>query len=219
MENIDPDPQPIILDEHDSAAVAALLIRTVRIDEEQKRDKALIEEATARLAASALARGKTINAFTVFGFDTGKGFWDRVREALGSEVYLRSLAIGRGQEVPKLLEKMGSSGTEKQEEVKDVREPSAHPTAPRIKEAILEYMRSVGEDGANVRDVRNHLASAYNLEVHEKTPGMTLYRLLKEGLVRREKRVWYAREPAVEKEIEASSNGSEDASETAHTAQ
>lgn len=211
MENNDDDLFPTMLDEHDAAAVVALLIRMVRIDDELKRDRDLIAEANVRVAANGLARGRTLNAFTVFGFETGDGMWDRVMQSIGLDVYNRAIDIAREREVPKLLERMG--GDEANPKASESRAGHGDVDArhtPRIRDAILEYLQGLGDAGANVGQVRRHLTDAYGLSVHEKTPGMTLYRLLKDEMVRREGRTWYY--------AKASSGNNEDGAHGGQTA-
>ena len=212
-----PPPVPV-LDEHDAAAVMALLIRSVRIDDELTRDRQLVDEINARIAANNLARSKTIAAYTVFGFDTGDSLWNSIWSAVGGDQYRRAIAIARGQEVPPLLEQMDGSGEETHEltSFDERRDGAVHVAPPKIKDAILDYLRAVGDSGATARQLRQHLFDAYRLNVHEKTPGMTLYRLLKEGLVRRDGRTWFAVRTTENKENEAPSGrtaGASDAGE------
>lgn len=185
----------VVLDEHDKAAVVALIIRAVRIEESLKNDKALVAEANARISANTLARSKTVTALGVFGFDpSADDLWTQVLHSVGYDDYCRAIDIGKGEEIPKLLERMGGDPT-KSEDAKlpdETRNDGAH--TPRVKDAILHYLEAVGGSGATAREVRNHLADAYGLNVHEKTPGMTLYRLMKEGLVRRQGKTWYVKE-------------------------
>lgn len=191
---------PLLLDEHDAAAVSALLIRMVRLDSDLARDREVLAELNAKVAAGTVLRGKTVSAFTVFGFETGEGLWERVRGSIGAQAYKRAIAIGKGEDLP-LLEKIRESDEARVKASAD-EETNERATlhVPRIKDAILEYLQNVGDEGAGVREVRRHLADAYNINVHEKTPGMTLYRLLKEGLVTRSGRTWFAAPPQHELE-------------------
>lgn len=218
MDTSETEPPPLLLDEHDAAAVSALLIRMVRLDDELTRDREIAAEVNARIAAGNVLRGKTVSAFSVFGFDTGDGLWGRVRQSIGSQAYDRAVAIARDQDVP-LLEKIGSGdGAEPEASAHDEANERASRHVPRIKDAILEYLQGVGDAGAGVREVRRHLADAYGIKVHEKTPGMTLYRLLKEGLVTRESRTWYAVSSIETNENEAPNGGAAGASEADGTA-
>lgn len=186
-----------LLDDHDRAGVLALLIRSIRIDDQLDADRSAAQELNARIAANTLARSKTITAFSVFGFDTGDELWDSVWEALGESDYAKAIALARGQALP-LLEQISDAGGEIGSDGKNSRpsgklnERAGQGAPPKIKDAILDYVRAVGSAGTTAKEVRQHLVDAYRISVHEKTPGMTLYRLLKDGLVTREGRNWFA---------------------------
>jgi hypothetical protein len=71
-------------------------------------------------------------------------------------------------------------------------EPSAVPlTRPPIREIVLSQLRAVGASGSKSAILRDHIERTYGAIVHEKTVGMTLYRLLKEGLIRRDGHTWF----------------------------
>jgi hypothetical protein len=192
MENDVAPPTLPELDEHDIAAIEALLIRQVRAQDATARDREEVRAINVRIAENAKITGGIYQALSaVYGFvepeDEDKNKWDLVRQAIGPDRYSRALALARGEEPPALLAQMGEQST-------DEGEPTD--TAPKkrsipIRAAVLEYLRGL-DGGATAREVRAHLLSAHGIETHEKTPGMTLYRLLKDGLVRRKGRTWFA---------------------------
>ena len=190
MDTTETEPPPLLLDEHDAAAVSALLIRMVRLDDELTRDREIVNEVNARIAAGTVLRAKTLSAFTVFGFETGDGLWGRVRQSIGSQGYDRAVAIARNKDAP-LLEAIRDDGDEPEVSVEDDPNDRATRHVPRTKDAILEYLQGVGDTGGGVREIRRYLADAHGITVHEKTPGMTLYRLLKDGFVTRQGRIWF----------------------------
>jgi hypothetical protein len=199
-------PTPPELDEHDTAAVKAILMRVIRAQDEIARDREAIREANARMVANNLSNARAINALQFFGFQTVEGvnIWHTVREAIGDEAYDGAIDEARGI-IPQLLPRMGISqgraAITEQVAIGDtveatvVRKPQV-----QIRTAILDYLRSVGVKGAKAAQVRQHLSDAYGITVHEKTPGMTLYRLSKDGLVKRKGRTWYAVEGKNENE-------------------
>jgi len=196
---------PIVqLDEHDTAAVVAILIRAARAGDQIKEDNEIVEKANVRLAKNNAILNKTINALALFGFEEQgeENVWNQVARAIGKDAYLRALAVARGREPGGgLLEQMGD------EELPDKRpkQDFGHPAAQRpvaVRDAILRHLRSVGERGTNVGEIKKHLIDAYGMSVHEKTPGMTLYRLVKDGLARRDGRTWFATEETHEDEFE-----------------
>ncbi|MCP5432223.1 MAG: hypothetical protein H6923_03020 [Alphaproteobacteria bacterium] len=69
------------------------------------------------------------------------------------------------------------------------------PTRPPIKEIVLDRLKEAGDNGAEAAKIRAHIERVYADKLHEKTVGMTLYRLAKDGLVRRDGRTWYLAKP------------------------
>jgi hypothetical protein len=51
---------------------------------------------------------------------------------------------------------------------------------PKVAEAILEFLTERNGQGAKVADVKAYLETRGIMGIHEKTPGMTLYRLSKQ---------------------------------------
>ncbi len=66
---------------------------------------------------------------------------------------------------------------------------------PSFKEAAIEFLQKVYPRGLKATHIRALAQSHYGLTAHEKTAGMTLYRLKKEGLVRRNGLYWYFMAP------------------------
>ena len=62
---------------------------------------------------------------------------------------------------------------------------------PRISDIVLERLTAAGLDGAKSADIREFIETEYKKEIHEKTVGMTLYRLQVQGKVRRDGHVWF----------------------------
>jgi hypothetical protein len=61
----------------------------------------------------------------------------------------------------------------------------------RIRDRILSYLESKYPSGCLARELREHLLNSFGIETHEKTVGMTLYRLSKQNLVTRDGRTWF----------------------------
>ncbi|MBA3526793.1 MAG: hypothetical protein H0T82_07730 [Sphingomonas sp.] len=205
------------LDERDLIAIEGILARTIRAQDQIVHDREQMKVLNERIAQNTKIRSGAYEALkTIFGFDDppeeDKNRWDVVCEVMGTERYSRTITLARGKDVPGLLSKM-----------EDGQFSSAKPVVAKrsipIRTVILEYLHTAGEQGAKAAQVRQHLADAHGITVHEKTPGMTLYRLLKEGLVSRNGRTWYAKQVTENDENEASSGRAGDASETALAAQ
>jgi hypothetical protein len=62
---------------------------------------------------------------------------------------------------------------------------------PKVRDTVLEKLKLAGDKGLKAADVRKYYEDTFSTELHEKTIGMTLYRLSKESLARREGRTWY----------------------------
>ena len=188
---------PPELDEHDVAAVIGMLARVIRIDEANKIDRAMIADLTKAVAERGVERAKYVTGIGAFGFDmAGNEVWVRVRSGIGDAAYDKAIAISKTSPKPAL--KMAPPV----EDDDDASPPDgdsddgpaeAERDVPKVRDAILDYLLSLPEgQGAQVPAIKNYLAQTFKIETHEKTPGMTLYRLSKDELVRRDGRTWFA---------------------------
>jgi hypothetical protein len=71
---------------------------------------------------------------------------------------------------------------------------------PPIREIVLDRLRGAGAEGKRASAIQKYIERVYGAELHQKTVGMTLYRLAQEGLVRREGRTWFFVQPEAETE-------------------
>jgi hypothetical protein len=62
---------------------------------------------------------------------------------------------------------------------------------PRVREVTLDRLQASGDRGQKAADIRKFIEQAYPIKLHEKTVGMTLYRLSQENLVHRKGQVWF----------------------------
>lgn len=62
---------------------------------------------------------------------------------------------------------------------------------PRIGDIVLDRLKAAGSDGSKAAPIQQYIETTYATKVHEKTVGMTLYRLSKEGKVRRDGHTWF----------------------------
>jgi len=68
------------------------------------------------------------------------------------------------------------------------------PPLPRIRDVLLEYLELAHDlelGGTKAADMRGFIETKYATTIHEKTVGMTLYRLLKDEKVRRKGHLWF----------------------------
>ncbi|TDI55855.1 MAG: hypothetical protein E2O94_07665 [Alphaproteobacteria bacterium] len=73
--------------------------------------------------------------------------------------------------------------------------PTVPSLKPSFKEAAIEFLQKIYPRGLKATHIRALAQSHYGITAHEKTAGMTLYRLKKEGLVRRNGFYWYSMAP------------------------
>lgn len=201
------------LEENDVTALEAILMRAVRAQDETASDRELIVAANERIAKNIEVRDGAYAALKLFGFEgpVGVNRWDLVKEAIGADRYARVIAFAKGEPVPGLLSWMGDKHSSEATDNSAARNPVP------IRVAVLEYLRTLGR-GATAREVRQHLLIEHGIQTHEKTPGMTLYRLLKDGLVERKGRVWSASKAVKNNENKAPYGGAAGASEAGGTA-
>jgi hypothetical protein len=69
---------------------------------------------------------------------------------------------------------------------------------PSIRAIVLERLKEAGADGSKAAAIREYIETTYAAEIHVKTVGMTLYRLIKDHQARRVGRVWYFVDPQTE---------------------
>lgn len=72
--------------------------------------------------------------------------------------------------------------------------PAAQPSPvrrPPLREIVLEQLKITAPAERKAAELREYIERTYGEIIHEKTVGMTLYRLSKEGLVRRDGHNWF----------------------------
>jgi len=68
---------------------------------------------------------------------------------------------------------------------------SAVPEMPRIADIILDRLKVAGKEGSKASEIRRYISRTYKADIHEKTVGMTLYRLKQDETVRNEGHKWF----------------------------
>lgn len=74
------------------------------------------------------------------------------------------------------------------------------PKRPPIRDIVLERVEEAGSEGTRAARIRRYIERVYGNDLHEKTVGMTLYRLKQDGLVRRDGQTWFFVPPQAETE-------------------
>jgi hypothetical protein len=189
---------PPVLEDYEADAVFAILVRVIRTDLTNQSDKDKIAELQAAIDERLASRPKLMTALHAFGFMSGPGIWDQVTEVLGKDRYNHAWEVALPEKYgpARKIRATGSepASTNPRSLIKgEVNARGGSEQAPpKISEAILTYLRSVGGRGVQVAEIKRHLLDAYGLVTHQKTPGMTLYRLSQQGVVRRDGRDWFA---------------------------
>jgi hypothetical protein len=62
---------------------------------------------------------------------------------------------------------------------------------PRVRDIVLERLKAAGKNGTRAAPIREHIRTTYGKDIHEKTVGMTLYRLANEKLAHRLGITWF----------------------------
>jgi hypothetical protein len=162
-----------MLDDLDRSGVLALLLRRERAIIEREAQEAIRKKATDRINAADEQIGRCGSALTVFGID------------LKDKRVLESVKKEYGADLARLIEE----GDGDADEVPQV--PSLPGATSTVREMVLDRVRAAGGNGVKAAEIRAFLESAHKMDIHEKTVGMTLYRLLKQRLVGRKGHIWF----------------------------
>lgn len=195
-------PARVELDRYDKAAVLAMLIRQIRyqnIVAEQEPIKATAEALINEAKASIKLNREALKSF---GFDqAGKELWDQVKYSIGEDAYFKAFDIAKKEyeadHEMKLISDTSVKSVSRQVTVVDKRTESIEGKTetsepPNIRDLIINKLkRSSKEFGVTSAVIRRYLENDLHVSMHEKTVGMTLYRLSRDGLVRREGRNWF----------------------------
>jgi hypothetical protein len=83
------------------------------------------------------------------------------------------------------------------QEALNIRDEEVRATMPRVRDIVLDRLQEAGAEGSKAAPIQAYIESTYATKIHDKTVGMTLYRLMKEGLVRRDGHTWFIAPEAV----------------------
>jgi hypothetical protein len=175
--------------ESDRTAILAILSRWSRLwqtNAQLQQQKAQLESQIAQTAAGLV---NTETALKVFGFDVSQdGVWAHLNELFGREI---QTFMAQENAQAEFERQQFDAAVQSFNDLLATDSPNKKPPMPTIREIALMRLREAGNEGARAKTIREYVQSTYGVEIHEKTVGMTLYRLLKEGLVRREGHVWF----------------------------
>lgn len=207
---------PVQLDDDDKIGATALIVRILRIQTERTRADEARKAANARYSDFDSQWNKAREAFAAYGFNVAdKDLWDQVKAALGqdnwNQAYDRAKAAGpltqrtpdeEKKETPPPAKAEEAEKEEEEEESAAEQSADEHveseQTGATARDIVLEELRKAGDAGRKAADLRQVITRAIGREIHEKTAGMTLYRLSRDKLVRRVGRTWFIVPPKAE---------------------
>jgi hypothetical protein len=181
-----------VLSAAELSAMDLLIVKYMEVWQANQQDLKTKAEVDARLAGYPAQYQQFFGAFSLFGFHPDKEGWIPVRKAMGEAAYARCLAkFGR---VPEATPDHKSNKTEM-----PLLQSTVAPEdndAP-IRELVLRRLKGSPE-GLKASQLREYIEALRKTRLHEKTIGMTLYRLSQDGRARRDGRTWFYVEPAGE---------------------
>lgn len=178
---IDPDDRP---------AVVGLMARHYLAWHEKKRQQKIADDATAAVKVQADKIADIEAGLRGMGYDVSQ---DAVWKTLLNEVRddLRQRLFGDDQPesapAPAVIEHQPESQPT----------PPA-PKVPKVQDLLLERLQEAGEAGSKAAPMQQYIEDKYRIKLHDKTVGMTLYRMLTKGLVRRKGHTWFFVPPPAE---------------------
>ncbi|OHV26916.1 hypothetical protein EOS93_06250 [Rhizobium sp. RMa-01] len=183
----------MFLKDHERDGVYALLVRTIEAGQEHEKAAKDMADAQERLRIANEAITSIRAALRAFGFSNDADLWNNVGEALGMDRYAKAFDLA-GVPRPAHLQGPLIEGSTSKETLGNVQslpmEAVANETLS-IREWIIQILKAEGDKGTKAADVKDFLSAIGLTGMHEKTVGMTLYRLSKEGVARRSGRMWY----------------------------
>ena len=193
-------------DEITRATMSALLVRWQSAWFLQKEQIAIREAAAKRADEFGEIISKCRETCKALGYDREeKEKWREALKLFGAEadqLYEKT----RSPEMPDwtFLPKDKENNEEEHKVAETLTSPQPSPSAqsterPPIREIALSRLALAGEKGALAADIRDFIKSNYPGDIHYKTVGMTLYRLLKDGLITRQGHTWFALPQSAEK--------------------
>lgn len=170
----------------DKQVLIALAVRHQRNWIQREADRALKAEVERRLVEIEIDFGKVEAAVKAFGAEpTQVGWFEPIRDAVGHEAFDKAMRdagiVLNWADLPTLQQNV------------PVPQPEAHalPPTASVRDLVLERLKAAGKTGAQASAMRENIEALRGTKLHDKTIGMTLYRLSIDGLVRRAGRTWF----------------------------
>ena len=169
----------------DLSALLGLIAKFRELYAARAEDMRQRKELDARIANASSAISKLSGVFALYGIDTSKQGWSSaVREIVGDETFESALSQG----LPVSRQVVTVTPAVENDPGDDHRDDKSDGT---VREIAIERLKAAGESGTTARAIQDYIESARSIKLHYKTVGMTLYRLSREGVARREGRNWF----------------------------
>ncbi len=178
------------MDRREKSAVVTILSRYVTAMDHYNANQKLKTEIESIIARSSAQMNDCKVAFRLFGYDiASKELFDKIQEDLGD-----------GWEEAFRLARQDDEPAEESEESIDAGVGENAEEPPKVREIVIERLKVAGEEGTRAAAIREFIEKETAMKIHEKTVGMTLYRLSKDGIARRDGQTWFFVPPKVETE-------------------
>lgn len=183
-----------MLTPEDKSVVTSLLRRYIAVWDRNARHNQWKVELERLIAVDLQEFSKLHVAFSLYGFDTAspEGF-QRLQAEFGAEEYTKLLNDARQINATKVNDQQGAAPTSEDSSSSVRADKIAPPESPgNVREVVLGYLRHAFPEGAKASEIRKFVENVRKAPLHEKTIGMTLYRLSKDGIVERKGgRTWF----------------------------
>jgi hypothetical protein len=191
---------------HELDGVFALLVRVIEAGRDHEQATKVLNEAQERIRTATENIASMRAALKVFGFENDAELWTQVSETIGRTRYAEAFDAA-GVARPAFLDETSSDEVPAAPVVSTEMPSSGSPESSAedltIRDWSIQYLGSVGDAGAKASEVKQFLHDIGITDMHEKTVGMTLYRLSKEGITRRVGRTWFLAPPLIDIEFKS----------------
>ena len=167
-------------DSLDDAALKALLLRHAEAWWERAFLRRRMAADQRRVDALSGRIADCDTSFRVFGYDVKQ-----------NEVWKKLVGRYEAEIDPQLRVLSEKFADYLEEEEGDGSDLLPAPEQQPIHHMVLDRLKEAGTSGSKAAPIRAYIEGVLGREIHEKTVGMTLYRLLKRGAVRREGHTWF----------------------------
>lgn len=197
------------LEESDIAVVKGLVRRIAKSQAVRERFESIYEEAKAGKEYAVQVFNKSRNALAAFGFDTkSDDLWNDIRSKIGEDEWNAAISEGfSAGKVPPTLKSLppvqrvvthmmkhhetGDAAHLQEAELIENNPSGNSGSMPLVREVILSELQKALPNGLKASQIQDFILREYSRDLHEKTVGMTLYRLSLQGLVSRDRRTWF----------------------------